>query len=265
MVATTLAGVRAAADRLMTASATGQPCAPIRNLLQDGDVSVGYAVQNVLTHARVTAGRRIVGRKVGLTSPAVQRQLGVDQPDFGVLFDDMVCPPDRPVSMASLLQPKIEAELAIVLAEDLDGDVSPAAVRAAVKSVLPALEIVDSRIAGWDITLVDTVADHASSALYVLGEHALSLGDRDLTTVEMTMVDGSGAVVSSGTGADCLGDPVLAVAWLARTAKEYGAPLRAGEVILSGALGPMVGVTAGSEFTAHIGVFGAVHVHFDGR
>lgn len=263
MISVTLAGVRAAADQLMAASATGQPCPPIRNLLPDNNIATGYAVQNILTEARVAAGRRIVGRKVGLTSAAVQRQLGVDQPDFGVLFDDMFCPPDRPVSMASLLQPKIEAELAFVLGDDLDGDVSPVAVRAAVTSVLPALEIVDSRIAGWDITLVDTVADNGSSALYVLGEDALPLGDKDLTRIAMTMVDGAGTVVSTGTGADCLGDPVLALAWLARTAKEHGSPLRAGDVILSGALGPMIPVTAGAEFTARIGIFGAVHVQFD--
>jgi len=217
----------------------------------------------VLTRARLERGRRVVGRKIGLTSPAVQAQLGVDQPDFGVLFDDMLCAQDQPVEMGRLLQPRIEAEIAFVLGADLaDGDLDERAARAAVAEVVPALEIVDSRVAGWDITIVDTVADNASSGLYVLGEPRRPLGELDLTAVEMTLVDGEGTTVSSGSGAACLGDPVNALLWLARTTRELGDPLRAGEVVLSGALGPMVPVRAGTRYTATLTGLGTVHSAF---
>ncbi|WP_219412385.1 2-keto-4-pentenoate hydratase [Pseudonocardia nigra] len=257
------AEVRAAADRLLQALRTRTPCAPVRDLLPDTSVATGYAVQNLLTRARLDEGRRAVGRKIGLTAPAVQAQLGVDQPDFGVLFDDMACPQDRPIDHTRLLQPRIEAEVAFVLAADLDGDdIDPAAARAAVAKVVPALEIVDSRIAGWDITFVDTVADNASSGLYVLGDSAGPLGERDLRTVEMTMTGTDGGAVSTGSGAACLGDPINALVWLARTAVELGEPLRAADVVLSGALGPMVPVAPGAAFTVELSGLGTVRTTF---
>jgi 2-keto-4-pentenoate hydratase len=255
---------RAAAERLREAQRTRTPCQPVRDLLPDASVATGYAVQHLLTRARLAEGRRAVGRKIGLTAPAVQAQLGVDQPDFGVLFDDMACSQDRPIDIGRLLQPRIEAEIAFVLAADIGGDVDVPAARAAVGEVVPALEIVDSRIAGWDITFVDTVADNASSGLYVLGDSAGPLGERDLRTVEMTMTSRDGGTVSSGSGAACLGDPVNALVWLARTAVELGEPLRAGDVVLSGALGPMVPVAPGEEFTAELSGLGAVRASFTG-
>ncbi|GIM89991.1 putative hydratase/decarboxylase [Paractinoplanes toevensis] len=238
----------------------------MRHLLPDAALSTGYAVQRLLTGARLADGHRVVGRKIGLTSPAVQAQLGVDQPDFGVLLDDMARGPDELIDITQLLQPRIEAEIAFVLDADLDADdVDAASARAAVGDVVPALEIVDSRIAGWDITLVDTVADNASSGLYVLGAATGRLGHRDLRGVTMTMADGNGTTVSAGDGAACLGDPVDALVWLARTAKAYGEPLRAGEVILSGALGPMVPVAPGSSFTADLTGLGTVRARFSER
>lgn len=225
-------------------------------------MSVGYAVQSLLTRARLDGGRRIAGRKIGLTAPAVQAQLGVDQPDFGVLFDDMACGQHEPIDVRRLLQPRIEAEIAFVLGSDLDGELDEDTVRAAVAEVVPALEIVDSRIADWDITIVDTVADNASSGLYVLGEPYGPLRDLDLRSVQMTLTDGSGATVSSGTGAACLGDPVTALTWLARTTRDLGEPLRAGEVILSGALGPMVAVVPGTTYTADLTGVGTVRAAF---
>jgi 2-keto-4-pentenoate hydratase len=254
--------VRRAADRLIEAARRGVACPPVRDLLVGADVATAYEVQQLLVGQALREGRRIVGRKVGLTSKAVQAQLGVDQPDFGVLFADMDWVGDQPVAMARLLQPRIEAEVAFVLDADLDGPISPASTRAAVGSVVAALEIVDSRIADWDITLVDTIADNASCGLYVLGAHPVPLGSLDLRDVAMTMRDQSGAVVSRGTGAACLGDPVLALTWLARTAQELGSPLRAGEVILSGALGPMVAVVEGSSFTAELTGLGSVRATF---
>ncbi|MCO5973055.1 fumarylacetoacetate hydrolase family protein [Actinoallomurus sp. WRP6H-15] len=221
-------------------------------------------MQNLLTQARLEDGHRIVGRKIGLTSPAVQEQLGVDQPDFGVLFDDMDLSHTPTIPLQRLLQPKIEAEVAFVLGADLDTpDPSQAKARAAIAQVVAALEIVDSRIAGWDITIVDTIADNASSGLFVLGAGARPLGDdEDLGQVTMELIDQDGRVLSHGTGAACLGDPINALVWLARITHRLGAPLRAGEIVLSGALGPMVPVTPGTTYTASFTGLGNVQAHF---
>lgn len=255
--------VNEAANRLLAAQQTRVPCPPVRTLLPGNSVAMGYAVQSATTRLRLAAGQVVVGRKIGLTSPAVQAQLDVDQPDFGVLFEDMSCSPHTPIDIGRLLQPRIEAEIAFVLGADLDrDDLDESTVRPCVAAVVPALEIVDSRVAGWDITIVDTVADNASSGLYVLGDDHHELGDTDLRTVEMTLTDRDGEVVSSGTGAACLGDPVTALVWLARTARFYGAPLRAGEVVLSGALGPMTPVSPNSRFTATLSGLGEVRASF---
>lgn len=256
--------VARAAGRLLHAADSGTPCKPIRDLIGD-DAASAYAVQRAGIARRVKAGARIVGRKVGLTSPAVQAQLGVDQPDFGVLLDDMRHPDGGSVPVGGLLQPRIEAEVAFVLGADLaDVHLNDAQVRAAVAKVVPALEIVDSRIAGWDITFADTVADNGSSALYVLGAVTKTLDEVEPVDVDMIMTR-NGEVVSTGNGAACLGDPLHALVWLARTARDLGEPLRAGQVVLSGALGPMVTVTAGDTFEAQISGLGAVSVTFDAR
>lgn len=253
--------VAIAVERLHQATATGTPCAPVRDVLPPTLVA-GYAVQQVLSARAVAGGRRVVGRKVGLTNPVVQRQLGVDQPDLGVLFDDMSVADGGTVDAGRLIQPRIEAEVAMVLGADLDGpDLTTEHVRAAVAEVVAALEIVDSRIAGWDISLVDTVADNASSGLFVLGEARRPLEDLDLRAVRMTLREGDHDV-STGSGADCLGDPVAALAWLAAAARDLGQPLRAGDVVLSGALGPMVPVRNGATYTAEVSGLGPVCVTF---
>ena len=254
-----------AAERLRLAASTGVPCAPVRDLIGPDDVELAYAVQQRSTRDRLAAGARIVGRKIGLTSPAVQRQLGVDRPDFGVLFDDMDVSAAAEVPSGRLLQPKTEAEVAFVLGEDLaDGPLDAAQVRGAVAYAVAALEIVDSRIAGWDITFGDTVADNASSGLFVLGERRLTLDEFQPVEVSMVMRLG-GDVASEGTGAACLGDPLHALAWLARTASQLRTPLRAGQIILSGALGPMVATPPGSVVTAEIGPLGSVSATFSGK
>jgi 2-keto-4-pentenoate hydratase len=254
--------VAEAAGRLGVALATRSPCPPVRDLLPAGDITAAYAVQSALVAARLASGGRIVGRKIGLTNPAVQAQLGVDQPDFGVLFDDMNCPAGEPIDPARLLQPRIEAEVAFVLGADLDGpSIDARDVAKATARVMVALEIVDSRVAGWDITIIDTIADNASSGLFVLADESVALGDLDLTAVTMTLHRGD-ELVSSGIGADCLGSPLTAIAWLANTAREYGQPLRAGDVVLSGALGPVVPVRPGDSFTAHVSGIGAVTANF---
>jgi 2-keto-4-pentenoate hydratase len=256
-----------AARRLAEADRTRTPCAPVRDLIGGTDVVAAYAVQTRNRDAAIAAGRRVVGRKIGLTAPAVQRQLGVDRPDFGYLYDDMDVSGSS-VGPGRLLQPKIEAEIAFELGIDLDGPVDVDGVRAAIRRVRPALEIVDSRVAGWDITFGDTVADNASAGLYVLGPDVIEVSGPEelarlaLPQVAMTLtVDGEPA--SSGRGADCLGDPVAALHWLAIAAHQHGDPLRAGQVVLSGALGPMVPVAPGRHVEAEISGIGAVAVRFD--
>jgi 2-keto-4-pentenoate hydratase len=261
---------------LVAARATGEPCPPVRGLLPDGDVDAAYAVQSAWVADQIAAGARVVGRKIGLTNPAVQAQFGVDRPDFGVLFESMACAPGTPIDSARTLQPKIEAEIAFVLAEDLTGAmIGPAEVAAATAYVVAALEIVDSRIAGWDIGIVDTVADNGSSGLFVLGDRRQGLGRLDLAECAMTLRrvaagsageggSGDGEVVSTGTGASILGHPLAAVAWLAAAVRDHGSPLRAGEVVLSGSLGPMVSVAPGDAFLADISGVGQVSAIFAG-
>jgi 2-keto-4-pentenoate hydratase len=256
--------VRRAVERLERASASRVPCAPVRDLI-GADADLAYAVQRSATARRLAAGARLVGRKVGLTSAAVQAQLGVDQPDFGVLFDDMQYADGATAPVDSLLQPRIEAEIAFVLAADLaEGPLDLAQVRSAVSHAVPALEIVDSRIAGWDITFADTVADNGSSGLFVLGDDRRALGEFNPVAATMSL-SRDGEVVSTGSGADCLGDPVAALAWVAREVREREAPLLAGEIVLSGALGPMVPVVPGDSFAAEVTGLGSVSVSFDNR
>jgi 2-keto-4-pentenoate hydratase len=254
----------AALARLTGARLAGRPCAPVRALLPDGDIGAAYAVQSAWVTVQLAAGHSVAGRKIGLTNPAVQAQLGVDQPDFGTLLASMDCPPDEVIDAGRLLQPRIEAEIAFFLARDLDlPDPTPQDVLAATGAVAAALEIVDSRVAGWDISIVDTVADNASSGLFVLGPERRPPGGLDLAACPMRMWRGK-EEVSEGTGAACLGHPAIAVAWLAGTARSYGQPLRAGEIVLSGALGPMVPVAPGDRFTADIGGLGQVTAAFSG-
>lgn len=251
-----------AADLLAEAARTGAACPPVRDLFDDGDLDTAYAVQQWNVRRGLDAGRRIVGRKIGLTSPAVQRQLGVDRPDFGALFADMAVPDGGEVPLGRLLQPKVEAEVALVLVRDLPHrECTVVDVLRAVDFALPALEIVDSRVRGWDISFVDTVADNASSGLYVLGATPVPLDRVDVRSVTMTMSRG-GETVSEGTGADCLGSPLNAAAWLASALAERGEPLRAGDLVLTGALGPMAPAAPGDVFETRISGLGSVRVRF---
>lgn len=248
-----------AAERLATAAREKVPCAPVRDLIGEADA---YAVQQHNIAARIADGATVVGRKIGLTSPAVQQQLGVDQPDFGVLLDDMAYEDGDELPISGLLQPKVEAELAFVLKADLTaGPFDEQTVANAVDHVKASLEIVDSRISGWDITFADTVADNASSGLFVLGAEQADLGEIVPKTVSMVL-SVNGEERSAGIGAACLGDPLTALAWLATTAADLGAPLKAGDVVLSGALGPMVGVQAGDQVEATITGLGTVRATF---
>lgn len=266
-----MSAIDVAAARLWDAAATSVPCDPVRDVIEAGDEAAAYAVaERNVERARAELGWHVSGRKIGLTSAAVQAQLCVDRPDYGALFAELGHGDGEEVPVATLLQPRIETEVAIVLGADLDvGDPSLADVAAATDHVRIALEIVDSRIAGWDITFVDTVADRASAGRYVLGAERVGLDGvdgldgLDLAAVTMSMTV-NGTVRSTGSGAACLGSPLVAAQWLAATMARLGTPLRAGDVVLTGALGPMVPVVAGDRVEAVIGGLGRVGVSFTG-
>jgi 2-keto-4-pentenoate hydratase len=248
-----------AALALRTARTLRQPIAPISQRLGIDSLDAAYAVAEINTQARLAEpGRRVIGKKVGLTSRVVQQQLGVDQPDFGMLFDDMEYLSGADLPMSRLMQPKVEAEVAFVVGRDLTASVpSWSEFLLAVAYALPALEIVDSAIADWKISLADTVADNASCGLYVLGDQPVALGMLGLDALGMRMRIG-GQTMATGGGAACLGHPLRAAYWLACTMGVHGHGLREGEVILSGALGPMVPVAAGDVVHAEIGALGSV-------
>lgn len=258
----THADIRASARVLADALHTGVACDPVKPALEPHGIDAAYAVQQLLTETALAAGRRIVGRKIGLTSAAVQSQLGVDQPDFGVLFDDMEYGDGQEIPLSRLIQPKAEAEIAFVFERDLDVERPTLGhVLNAIGYALPAIEIVDSRVRDWKISIFDTIADNASSGLYVLGGSPKKIDAFDMALCGMSLEQG-GEPVSVGCGAACLGHPLNAVVWLARTVARLGRPLRAGDVVLSGALGPMVPVRAGDVLQARISGLGQVSAVF---
>jgi 2-keto-4-pentenoate hydratase len=249
---------RSLAADLRTAHEQRKPIPPVRERLKD--IAAGYAVQEINTEYWLGEGRRLVGRKIGLTSLAVQRQLGVDQPDYGVLYADMAFADGASLSRRNLIQPKVEAEVAFVLKRALtDPGLHLATVITAIEFALPALEIVDSRITNWDIGIVDTIADNASAGLFVLGSTPRSPAELDLRLCGM-VVEKNGDPVCFGAGAACLGNPLNALLWLARKMIEIGRPLQAGEVILSGALGPMVALEQGDFIEARISGLGSTRM-----
>ncbi len=254
------------AERLRTADAMRAPIPPIRDELASDDLetalAVAYAIQQANAEHAVRQGRRVVGRKIGLTARAVQKQLGVDQPDYGVLFADMVVDDGEPIAWTRVLQPKVEAEIALVLDRDLTVEQPTVAdVIRATAFVLPAIEVVGSRIANWDIRILDTIADNASSGLIVLGGPPRRLDGLDLRLCGMSLEKGN-EPVSVGAGAACLGSPLVAAAWLARKMVAVGTPLRAGDIVMTGALGPMVPVSPGDVFEARISGVGSVRAVF---
>jgi 2-keto-4-pentenoate hydratase len=251
-----------AAERLRRAETDREPCEPIRTLFAEGDVAAAYAVQQVNTQHSLANGRRIVGLKIGLTAKSVQQQLGVDQPDYGVLFSDMAVATGERISMRRVLQPKAEAEVALVFERDLPReDTTITELICATAYALPAIEIVGSRIARWDIRVVDTIADNASSGAFVLGMTPRRLDQVDLRLCGMALFR-SGEPVSVGAGAACMGHPLNAALWLARTMAKAGRPITAGDVVLTGALGPMVAVRPGDVLEARIEGLGNVTAAF---
>ena len=254
--------VKQLADRIRIAHDTGVATDPIRDALTPGDVATAYAIQAINTKYWVKQGRRLIGRKIGLTSKSVQKQLGVDQPDYGMLYADMTFGDGEEVPLARVMQPKVEAEIALVLDRDLTKkDLAISELISAVAYAVPAIEIVGSRIANWNIKIQDTIADNASSGLFVLGNEPKKLEGLDLRLCGIVM-ERRGDQISLGAGVACLGNPLIAALWLARTMVDVGAPLKAGDVIMSGALGPMAAVSPGDVIDVRISGLGSVRTVF---
>lgn len=251
------------ADALYDAEQHQQAIPAIRDRLgETATVDLAYAVQDINTQRALNQGRRLVGKKIGLTSFAVQKQLGVDSPDFGMLFEDMAFKDGQTIPFQKLIQPKVEAEIALVLKSGLiHSQHTIEDIIAATDYAVAAIEVVDSRIENWKISLLDTVADNASSAAFVLGTQKVSLKDIDLVNCHMRMTRAE-EVVSEGQGKACLGNPLNAAIWLADEMVKRGRPLKIGDIVLTGALGPMVAVQAGNEFKVAIDGFDSISVRF---
>ena len=252
----------AACTALEEAERTCRPIPPLRDAYPGIELDDAYAIQQLGIARRVERGARVVGHKVGLSSRAMQLMMGVHEPDFGHLTDAMSVLEDDDVAVSELCQPRVEIESAFVLGRPLAGPgVSVADVVRAVEFVLPSIEIIDSRITGWDIQLVDTVADNASSARLVLGGTPRLLTELDLRTVPAAL-ERNGRIVETGTTGAVLGNPVKAVAWLANTLGPYGVTLNAGDIILSGSLVPLEPARPGDIFSMELSGVGATSITF---
>lgn len=259
------ADIVAAADALHAVYSGAPPVTPLRERFAAPDVETAYAIQEVNTERWLAAGKRLTGRKIGLTSEAVQKQLGVDQPDYGMLFDDMAVDEGEEIPFGAVSQARIEGEVAFILGADLDREgLDRETLVAAIDSAAAALEIVGSRIENWNISLFDTIADNASSGKYALGAARRPLDGLDLIGCRMVLTE-NGETVSEGVGAACLGDPLNAALWLARKMVEAGRPLRAGDVVMSGALGPFAAVTPGAVYDLSIEGLGTARAAFGAR
>lgn len=254
--------VQQAADLLWEQLTSGQTCPPVRSLIGETDLRAAYEAQHINTKRRLQRGESIVGAKIGLTSFAVQKQLGVDQPDYGILTDKMQVLEGEIIPWKELFQPKAEMEIGFILKKDVVGtDISMEVLEDVIEAAVPAIEIVGSRISDWNIRITDTIADNASASHFVVGAPVKNWKEIDLTDCSMRMTR-AGKVVSEGTGAACMGNTLNATLWLAKTMAELGTPLRAGYIILSGALGPMVAVEPGDNIEGSIEGIGAINVSF---
>ena len=238
------------------------PIAPLRDTLGTNDLAAAYTIQEINTQYWLHAGRRLIGRKVGATSAAVQQMLGFDEPDYGMLFADTAYADGDTIPMSRLQQPKAEGEIASYLADDLDGpDLTIADVLHAVEYAVAAIEIISSRIRDWNIKILDTIADNASTGVFVLGTQPRTLGEFDPVLCGMVL-EKNGIPSSIGAGVACLGNPLTATLWLARKMLDVGRPLKKGDLVLSGALGPLVTITSGDRLDLHITGFGRVRAQF---
>lgn len=251
------------AEALVRARTEMKQIPPLRQSHGLDTVEDAYAVQQAANRRWLDRGRRPVGRKIGLTSPIVQAQMGIDQPDFGMLWADYLFTEGETVDTGRFMQPKAELEVAFVMNRGFEDPQAPMAeLIRCVAYAVPALEVVDSAIRDWDIRLVDTVADNASGGGILLG-----LGARSLTDLDLRLCAGilsrNGSIVSRGLGVDCMGSPLNATLWLARRMAELGQPLAEGDIVMSGAFGPMVPVRSGEVYLAEIAGFLPIQANFD--
>ena len=238
------------------------PVEPLTSRYREIAIEDAYRIQRRMVDYRLAKGDKIIGRKIGVTSKAVMSMLGVGQPDFGCLLDSMVYQEGQAVDAKTLIQPKAEGEIAFVMKRDLMGPgVTAADVLAATEGVMVCFEIVDSRIRDWKIKIQDTVADNASCGGLVLGSQLVDVRDADLVTCGMVL-EKNGEVVVTGAGAATMNSPINAMIWLANTLGRLGVPLKAGEIVLSGALGAMVPVVAGDQLRVSIGGIGSCSIRF---
>jgi len=243
---------------LLQAEITQKACSPIRTYLEDLDLESAYKIQKLNIDKKIAKGGIEIGKKIGLTSFKVQEQLGVDQPDFGVLLQHMQFKQGENLAFAELMQPKAEAEIAFVLKEDLSGpEITIDDVIHATDYIVAAIEIVGSRIKDWNIKITDTIADNASSSHFILGNKKASIKDFDLENNKMQLFVND-QLVSEGDGTSCMGNPLNSVVWLANKMNALGNPLKKGEVILSGALGPMVNLNPSDKIKTSIEGLGEI-------
>ncbi len=250
------------AESLRNAEKSRKAVGPLTEAEPGLSVADAYAVQMLNVSERLKAGGKIIGKKVGLTSKAMQTALGVSEPDFGHLFADMIFPEDAPLSVSAYLQPKIEAELAFIMGEDLKGPgVTLADALRGAAAVVPAFELIDSRVADWRIKIQDTIADNGSSAGLVLGGRLSPLCACNLKYVGLVL-EKNGEIIDTAAGGAIMGHPANAVVWLANNLGAMGTPLRKGEIVLSGSFTKAYPVAPGDSFYAHFGDLGSVKISF---
>lgn len=249
------------AEKLYEADKNNMPIDQISKTYEGLTIDDAYEIQLMNVEKKLAEGNVITGKKIGLTSLAMQESLGVDTPDFGILYDSMEIK-NNLVNKKDILQPRVEGELAFILKEDLKGGASIEDVYKATDYIVPALEIVGSRIKDWKLTIVDTVADNASCGMYLLSDIKIDPKEVDLKEIKMTLSK-NGEVINSGTGSAVLGEPANAVLWLAKSLGNYGVTLNAGDIILAGALSAAIPAVSGDEFLCDYGDFGRLSVKFE--
>jgi 2-oxopent-4-enoate/cis-2-oxohex-4-enoate hydratase len=249
-------------DELYEALTTGKTVSPLTSRGFDISIEDAYHIQQRMLSRRMDKGEKVIGKKIGVTSKAVMNMLGVHQPDFGYLLDGMVYNEGESIPMSTLIQPKAEGEIAFLLNKDLMGPgVTAADVLAATEGVMACFEIVDSRITDWKIKIQDTVADNASCGVFVLGDKLIDPKKVDLSLCGMVL-EKNGEIVVTGAGAATMGHPVNAMVWLTNTLGSLGIALKAGDIVLSGAMGAMVPVVKGDSLRVTIGGIGGCSVRF---
>ena len=249
--------IQKAADILWEAEQSKVAAPPIRDLIGAQNVQAAYEVQDINTKKKLENGWKPIGIKVGLTSFAVQKQLGVDQPDYGMLYQETMVQNDGDLSASALMQPKAEAEIAFVLSKDIDEQLDLDELVNSIAYAQSAIEIVGSRVVNWDITIADTIADNASASHFVLGDEKVNIDQLDLVNCKMVLHK-NGLLSSEGSGKACMDNPLNATIWLVNTMVANGTKLKKGDILLSGALGPMVPIEKGDVIDATIEGLGRV-------